>query len=239
MDQNNHIIRITEGNLRDIIGECVSAVISEMAYPASFNMEEFKSLNTFAKRLEYCKARLPRIGAGSSRVVFKVDDDKVLKLAKNRKGIAQNLAEIDVLTDGYSYAILPDIFEYDENGLFLECEICRKATEKDFQAIYGVPWGAHCCAVYEEYGVHNPRYRQRWINPYSQFQPIVDSIWQGEDNDTMYFFNEVHDYVANHSNDPVGDLVRIANWGIDSEGYFKLVDAGLNKEVGETYYGWR
>lgn len=238
MAQNKHIIRITEGNLRDIIGESVGAVISEMAYPASFNMEEFKSLKTFAKRLEYCKARLPRLGAGSSRVVFKVDDDKVLKLAKNRKGIAQNLAEIDVLTDGYSYAILPDVFDYDENGLFLECEICRKATEKDFQAIYGVPWGALCCAIWEQYLNYNHQ-QKRYGNPYSKFEPIVQQVWQGEDNDTMYFFNEVWDYVANHSNDPVGDLTRVANWGIDSEGYFKLVDAGLNKEVGETYYGWR
>lgn len=237
MAQNNHIIRITEGNLRDIIGECVSAVISEMAYPASFNMDEFKSLNTFAKRLEYCKARLPRLGAGTSRVVFRVDDDKVLKLAKNRKGIAQNLAEIDVLTDGYSYSILPDIFDYDENGLFLEAELCRKATEKDFQNIYGVPWGAHCCAVFDEYNAHNGR--KLYYNPYSQFQPVVDSVWNGEDNDTMSFFNEVHDYVANHHNDPIGDLTRIANWGIDYEGYFKLVDAGFNKDVATRYYGFK
>lgn len=234
MNKGN-IIRLSESDLKDIIKDTANAIISEMAYPASFNMEEFKSLKSFAKRLEYCKSRLPRLGAGSSRVVFRVDDDKVLKLAKNRKGIAQNLAEIDVLTDGYSYSILPDIFDYDENGLFLEAELCRKATEKDFQNIYGVPWGAHCCAVYDEYNAHNGR--KLYYNPYSKFQPVVDSVCHGEDNDTMSFFNEVHDYVANHHNDPIGDLTRIANWGIDYEGYFKLVDAGFNKDVAARYYG--
>ena len=84
MNKGN-IIRLSESDLKDIIKDTANAIISEMAYPASFNMEEFKSLKSFAKRMEYCKSRLPRLGAGSSRVVFRVDDDKVLKLAKKRK----------------------------------------------------------------------------------------------------------------------------------------------------------
>ena len=59
--------------------------IDEMAYPASFNMEEFKNCNSFAARVRYCQARLPRISSGSSRIVYKIDDEKVLKLAKNAK----------------------------------------------------------------------------------------------------------------------------------------------------------
>ena len=68
-------------------------IINEMAYPVSFNMDEFKMLKTFAARIKYCQARLQRISSGSSRIVYKIDNEKVLKLAKNRKGIAQNEAE--------------------------------------------------------------------------------------------------------------------------------------------------
>ena len=68
-------------------------IINEMAYPFSFNMDEFKMLKTFAARIKYCQARLQRISSGSSRIVYKIDSEKVLKLAKNRKGIAQNEAE--------------------------------------------------------------------------------------------------------------------------------------------------
>ena len=68
-------------------------IIDEMAYPVSFNMDEFKMLKTFAARIKYCQARLQRISSGSSRIVYKIDNEKVLKLAKNRKGIAQNEAE--------------------------------------------------------------------------------------------------------------------------------------------------
>ena len=68
-------------------------IIDEMAYPVSFNMAEFKTLTTFAECIRYCQTRLQRISSGSARIVYKIDNEKVLKLAKSRKGIAQNEAE--------------------------------------------------------------------------------------------------------------------------------------------------
>ena len=68
-------------------------IIDEMAYPVSFNMAEFKTLTMFAERIRYCQTRLQRISSGSARIVYKIDNEKVLKLAKSRKGIAQNEAE--------------------------------------------------------------------------------------------------------------------------------------------------
>ena len=43
-------------------------------YPASFSMEEFKKLTSFAKRIAYCEEHLQRISSGSSRIVYKIDD---------------------------------------------------------------------------------------------------------------------------------------------------------------------
>ena len=62
------------------------------AYPTSFNIEEFKQLKSFNQRIQYCEQHLQRISSGSSRIVYKIDDEKVLKLAKNKKGLAQNEA---------------------------------------------------------------------------------------------------------------------------------------------------
>jgi mRNA-degrading endonuclease RelE of RelBE toxin-antitoxin system len=59
-------------------------------YPTSWSIEEFKKLNSFNARIKYCNQHLTRISSGSSRVVYKIDDEKVLKLAKNKKGLAQN-----------------------------------------------------------------------------------------------------------------------------------------------------
>lgn len=75
-------IYITESQYKNIIGE--------MAYPVSFNFDEFKSLKSFAQRVRYCDEHLQKLGSGSSRIVYVVDNDKVLKLAKNKKGLAVN-----------------------------------------------------------------------------------------------------------------------------------------------------
>ena len=67
-------------------------------YPSSWNIEEFKSLRSFAERKRYCDANLQKIASGSGRIVYKVDNQKVLKLAKNKKGVAQNEIESELGT---------------------------------------------------------------------------------------------------------------------------------------------
>ena len=49
-------------------------------YPSSFDMEHFKTLTKYAERVRYCDAHLRKISSGSSRIVYIVDDTKVLKL---------------------------------------------------------------------------------------------------------------------------------------------------------------
>lgn len=42
-------------------------------YPSSFDMEHFKSLTSFNKRIQYCKENLKRISSGSGRIVYMID----------------------------------------------------------------------------------------------------------------------------------------------------------------------
>ena len=85
-------------------------------YPQSFNMEEFKTLKSFNARINYCQENLKRISSGSSRIVYMIDDEKVLKLAKNNKGIAQNEVEISYGGDYTLDRIVAEVYESDENG---------------------------------------------------------------------------------------------------------------------------
>jgi len=73
-------------DLSVLIREAVLAGIKEANYPEGFNVEEFKSLPTFAARMKYVKARLPKVAQGSARTAFIVDDATVLKVAMNKKG---------------------------------------------------------------------------------------------------------------------------------------------------------
>ena len=64
----------------------------------SFSLQELSNISSFRGRVQYCRQMLGfPIGNGSSRITFQIDDEKVLKLAKNEKGIAQNETEWDPL----------------------------------------------------------------------------------------------------------------------------------------------
>lgn len=220
----NKKIYITESQFKELIGE--------MAYPTSFNFEEFKKINSFAGRVRYCEERLQRLSSGSSRIVYVIDNDKVLKLAKNKKGIAQNQTEIRLGTEPY-YTCFAEIYEYDDNGLWVEMEYCRKAKKSDFKNIYGLPFEALCCAIHEM-GNNNRRYN---YNPYRQYQQLVDEVWNGEENKTQELFNSVHEYIGGERLEGVDDLCRLSSWGVSNiTNEFVIIDYGLDDDVFNNYY---
>ena len=54
------------------------------AYPESFSFEEFNNIRSYNGKLKYANQRLKKISSGSSRVVYQVDNERVLKIAKNK-----------------------------------------------------------------------------------------------------------------------------------------------------------
>lgn len=218
-----------------ITEEQFKKLVKEMAYPSSFNFEEFGQCRSFAERVKYCESHLQRIASGSSRIVYKVDDEKVLKLAKNQKGIAQNEVEYRLGTEPY-YQCFADIYEYDKNGLWIEMALCQKAKKSDFKAIYGVPFEVLCCMIYDQSNnFKNSRYGR--FNPYEKYRETVQQIWDGEETDLQILFINVQEYIGSEMLESVGDLCRISSWGINPEGYFTLIDYGVDDDVAEQYYG--
>ena len=226
--------------MKIIVNECqfekLKDIIKEMAYPNSFNFDEFRSCRSFAERVRYCEARLHRIASGSSRIVYQVDNEKVLKLAKNQKGVAQNQVEYRLGTEPY-YTCFAEIYEYDEQGLWIEMEFCKKAKKSDFKAIYGVPFEVLCCMIYDQ--SDNFSNKRNAFNPYSKYREIVQQIWDGEETDLQMLFTSIQEYIGCEMLESVGDLCRLSSWGINSEGYFILIDYGLDDDVANNYYSRR
>ena len=220
-----------------IVNECqfekLKNIIKEMAYPSSFNFDEFRNCRSFAERVRYCEQRLQRVSSGSSRIVYQIDNEKVLKLAKNQKGIAQNQVEIRLGTEPY-YTCFAEIYEYDEQGLWVEMELCKKAKKSDFKAIYGVPFESLCCMIYDQ--SDNFKNIRNAFNPYSQYREIVQEIWDGEETDLQMLFTSIQEYIGCEMLESIGDLCRLSSWGINSEGHFILIDYGLDDDVANNYY---
>lgn len=218
-----------------VITEHQLSVLREMAYPQTFNFNEFMALKSFATRVKYCNDRLKFLGQGTSRRVYMVDNEKCLKLAKNKKGVGQNEAE----NDGYlqSLHLCPTIYRYDHNGLWIEAQLAKKAKESDFKRLLGYDWNVFCSWIEYTAKLYTKRSLYRGEND-ELFTSDEFESWV-YDNDNV--FSRVNQYMTDFALESYGDLQRISSWGVVSENgkeRLVLVDAGLNDSVGRDYYGF-
>lgn len=215
-------IIITESQIKAVLGDME---LGE-EYPVSWNIEEFKKLYSFSKRIKYCEQHLVRISSGSSRVVYKIDDEKVLKLAKNKKGIAQN--EVEIMY-GNSYDIsdvIAKVYEYDENNLWVEMELARKVTPKIFNDVVGVTFDDYCNALRYQHGLAIKN-NNRISKPDN-----MEVMWEND------FVNSMLQFMTNYDL-PVGDLCRLTSYGLvkrEGQDSIVMIDYGLTEDVYKTYY---
>lgn len=199
--------------------------IEEMAnYPEGFSLEKLKSLPSYAQKTGYAMKHLARIGAGSSRVVFVADDQTAIKVAKNKKGLAQNELEIEVSQYDSDGVITAKVFDHDEDNLWVEMELARKAKPSDFPNLIGFPMEV----FFDSLRVISSRLHHKfWGN--STIDPSLS------ENDSFKKIVQIMaDLDMTH-----GDITRISSWGVvkrNGQEKLVLVDFGLNKQVWNNYY---
>ena len=191
-------------------------------YPSTFDMDHFQTLKNFNQRVKYCKEHLKRISSGSSRIVYMIDDTKVLKLAKNQKGLAQNEVEIQWGQDSYFGSILAHTFMYHPDDLWVEMELARKVSKKDFQRLTD-------CTIEElYYYLMNFNEINRGKRPIFTMDPAVK-----ERLDENEFVSGIVDFMSNIGA-PAGDFGKLNSYGIvqrDGQDDIVLIDFGLANDV--------
>ena len=166
------------------------------------------------------------VSSGSSRKVYKVSDTKVLKLAKNIKGSAQNNTEADWALP--RYGCVSDWYDVSNNdSIWILSELCHKAKQSDFRTKLGISWRDYINYVRYICSERNPRnYRYFHIE-----RPEKFSEWIEEENLLGYIYEYIGDF-----NPPCGDLIRISSYGINTAGEIVLVDSGLSESVLSDHY---
>lgn len=219
-------------NINKIIEQEYNKILDE-DYPSSFDMEYFKTLGSFNKRIKYCEEHLKRIGGGSSRIVYKIDDEKVLKLARNKKGLAQNEVEISQGNDHYliNSGIMAKVFDNHEKYLWVEMEYAQKLKKSDFESIIGIDFEFYSDFILN-YWYSNNRKRggSRFIKNYSEEEN--EKMWENE------FVSSILDYIANYDI-IAGDLAKLSTYGIvkrDGKDTVVIIDFGLTGDVYDDYY---
>ena len=221
-------------NMDNFVNMSDVSELNEAAMP-EFNLQTLSSIKSFAGKLKYCKQMLgPTFGSGSSRIIFEIDDNKVLKLAKNQKGLAQNEFEDD--TSRNSSAVVK-VFDCADDYSWLVEENCVPAKEKDFEQIIGIPFETYCDLVRWNYNSYTYPFRHLPLYTMSaqEAQKLTEQLYE---QDEYNFVHQVMDLMGNYQL-PCGDLTRISTYGMvnrDGTPEIIVLDSGLSEEILDTYY---
>lgn len=210
--------------------------LDEMALPSDWDETAFGHDKTFASRVRYAQERTKRLGGGSSRIAYTIPDngrETVLKVAKNRKGVAQNEAEVDILTDGYvkNIGIAIPIIDFDKKNrapTWLQTEKAEKVSEAKLCKI--MKCGTlRFLTAYAEYQLG----RSNWTR--DDAIKHRDSLSEQDKEIFLDYAQKLSDLAASTTL-VLGDFNRAANWGLFN-GQPVVIDLGYNKDVEFLYWG--
>lgn len=191
-------------------------------------LPEFLNIKSFAAKIRYAKEHLPRIGSGTGRIVYDIDGEKVLKLAKNAKGVAQNGAEAGAGYYRDTQHIVTEVFDSADDDTWLISEKAKKVNEKRIKEVTGIPSLNDLFYFLRNYEEQSKGKREI----FSQDKEISEFFWENE------FAQDLGNFIANYGQN-AGDMGRPSTYGEvlrDGQPTIVLTDYGLNDEVYDTHY---
>src|ERR1035437_5392058 len=191
-------------------------------------LPQFLNIKSFNGKIEYAKQYLQRIGSGTGRIVYDIDGQKVLKLAKNFKGIAQNAEESSIGRDYYVSNIVTEVFESADDDNWLISEKAKKVNEARIKQLTGIPSLTELFYYLDQFKEEN-RGRRSWHSVSTEVKEILD------ENE---FAQSLKDLIAGYDQS-AGDLVKPSSYGeVLRNGIPTIVvtDYGLSDEVFATHY---
>jgi hypothetical protein len=207
--------------------------LCEMAYPVSFSFEEFDTIPSYGGKIKYATQHLQRMASGSSRVIFKIDDEKVLKVAKNIKGLAQNNTEQDYTIQQWYGDIVAKVFKIgdtikDEGPFYLEMELAKKINPNRFKQLLGFSL--------QDLDLHFKHLA--FLHKKSKYDVKI-SPEQIEYFNNQEFVQQLWDMIQNFDMTFPGDFTRANTYGeVLRNGVptIVLIDFGLSNQVWLDYY---
>jgi hypothetical protein len=199
-----------------------------------FSLEELSAIKSFRGRYNYCVQHIGNhVGKGSSRATFQLSDEKVLKLAINEKGIAQNSQEGQ--KDYYleQLDVIPKLFETDDDYKWIISEYVLPAKAQDFKVCLGVDENTFYRFIITDWVERCGTARDKQIQEYNMLS-------KGKYEELLENENLIpwDDYIGNYR-PSYGDMVARRNYGMTMRnGYptIVLLDSGLTDEIWNQYY---
>lgn len=195
-------------------------------YPSDFDWNYLQSLNNLKDIVKYCTSKLGRPKKGSSRLVYLVDNDTVLKVAYNQVGLSQNYNERDESKQSWYGQLVAKIFRYDEDRLiWIEMERVKPIKNEDQMRKF---LGGYTLTDIKNYINDN----QTCKNCSPEKQKMYEFFSEDE------FILELVDFVRSYDL-YLEDSLHYSHWGIvmrDGKQQVVLMDYGLTKQDFRHHY---
>ena len=197
-------------------------------YPTSWDKEEFKKQTSFAARKKYADQHLQKLGSGSARHVYAIDDEKALKLAANRKGLDQNADEHKISTIGWHDDVVARVFDSHPDDLWIESELARKIKPTRFRELTGFN--------IQDVGAFLNQYNDERNGRRVSYGKLSDNLYQEMVNNE--FIMDILSIVDNWDMQ-TGDWGRISSYGEvkrNGKPQVVLINYGLTQDTYKTHY---
>lgn len=205
----------------DLLREYVELIVEKIRskprgngrFGTKFDIKQFKELDGINLMLQYAKEFLEIMGTGSSRMAFLFSSRYVLKIAINKKGLAQNEAEVDVFTNPKSKGVVAKVYSSDPQFRWLVSDLVKPlSSPAEFEDLTGIDWPNF---------VNLLRPKVKSNQPVSADDPkIVQATAVTAQQNNLLF----------------GDLEELSHWGKTPDGRAVLLDYGFTGEVWRSHY---
>jgi hypothetical protein len=189
-------------DLKKVIKSTIQEFVNEQVL-SSDNIINFTRLTKFRDRKNYADENFKFLNKGTGRYVYDINNEYVLKLANNNKGIEQNKTEINISESGKYYDIIANVIEYDKNGLYLIQKKANEITEEEFTNITGLKVQSFLS------------YNKNWESKNPKFYNKVNSLIEEFDLDRF-------DISTKNSWGTINDDVVIVDYGLNNNTSIKL-----------------
>lgn len=228
---------ITE--LKNFILKTVKEILNE-SFPKGFNFDEFAKMPQ-AQKLDYARKTLQDtndnfLGSGTSRIVYRLDSKRVLKIARMSEiGAAQN-SEEKQLTDLFP-ELFPRIYRAADDGSWLISEIVRPLSdEEEFLQLSGFTWPLFAGVIFS-------------ADQKNSIKTAIDSLPNNPEGYGYPKGTDLKEKAMGMIKKPlfrkiiqamgadllVGDITVLEHWGKTADGRLVILDAGFTNKSRALY----
>lgn len=218
--------------LRQYIQTLLFEKIRSTSQSKTFNLRRFKDIAIIADEIRgfdylynYASKRLKLLGEGSSRIVYLLSSQKVLKIATGPKGVAQNEVEIDVYTNPKTRPIIAKIFDYDPKFKWIISELVKEQSDSQ---------------LFQKLNLQHDIYFDSMIADLDDNENSIDEVVSkygkyGGSAKLRNFLEALRTTMWENDLLP-GDIAKPSHFGQTASGNIVLLDYGFTENVHEDFY---